>query len=420
MEIDRRRIIKVSLLIVIPVLLLVLLFNAPSIITISSDEGAAIAIADSKDGSFKKIGTTKTTHFFFKKPANIYISADLQGKQSITSAQFKRFTRQSVDLRLANTVSAKKISSVAVVNAIFDNNKGQGIVYGQNTLINFNADMSPSDPNPEFLGLPYIKKIVWYDFNTFVYQTAEGMGQFISGNNKGMDNVGSSTVGDVSIDTTDTTPQGGPLIIDIARVTNKPLVLLSSTNIFTSTNLGTKLQAITSFDRAGSETHVFTSGENIFRTVSPPETKEAKPNQKSQKPQINVEEYSYEGKKLRTTQLDDTASVVGIVKRGNTTYVLTTSKLHIIKAGTVQKTDLYFAAPADITLYKNQVVVLAKDGLWKIADDNTTFQLAFKFTANGVGLKNSMSVTANNQLLFGTTPADNSDTSNNATFVTSF
>lgn len=412
---DRRKIIKVALLIVVPVLLLILVLNGPSIVTISSEEGANIAVATSKDGTFKKIGTTKVTHLFFQKPSSIYVSAELKDRQTVASVKLARLRNKSVDLKLTNIVPVKKISDGAVVDAIFSGNKGQGIVYGQDILVNFLTDSPNAPVNPQFVGLPYVKKIVWYDFDNFAYQTKQGMGQFIGGSDKGLGGVGSNTSGDVVIDPDSSTEQGGPLIIDISRTGNNPLVLLSSTNIFTSTNMGSRLQAITSFDKAKSETHVFTTADSIFRVVNPPEGSDANAKQ----PQTTVEEFTYAGKKTRITSLDDNSEVVNITKRGSTTYILTKSNLYTINASGTQKVDLYFGTPADMVLYKNQVVVLANDGLWKLSDDSLSFQLLFKFTNNGVGLISSMSMDPNNQLLFGTTPASSDKKSNGATFVTS-
>ncbi|HEY1064378.1 MAG TPA: hypothetical protein VGE30_03755 [Candidatus Saccharimonadales bacterium] len=414
---NRKKIIQRVLLIGLPLFVLAVLFSGSSFVTIESEQGASIMMTDTKDGAFEKIGTTKVTHFFFRKPAVLYVSAELNGEQSITSVKPKRLSIQSVKLNLSTTTTAKKLSDGAVMDANFEGNKGRGIVYGQNTFVSFFTNSPDTDTDPQILGLPYIQKVVWNDFNNFVYLSdGGGVGQFVGGVDKGDSEVGSLITGDVNIDTENTTEQGTPIILDISRTGDKPLVLLSQGNIFTSTDMGSRLRAITSFEPENRETAIFTADDSIFK-VTYPELQDAEVEDSGDKPQILLEEYSYSGEKIQNTYLDDDSAVVNIIKHDDTVYILTQAGLYTVEGETVRGSDIYFANPADMVVYQDQVLVLAKDGLWKVADDKS-FQLVFRYSKYGNGLMDSMSIDTNNQLIFGTTATD--ETSSTATFGLSF
>jgi hypothetical protein len=370
---DRKRIVRLALIAIVPVLLLITLLCGPSFVTIESSKGANIMMAETKDGIFKKIGTTKVTRFFLRQPPRLYVSAELSGKQTIASIPPKRLSHQSVRLELSKTTTAKKLTDGAVMDANFSGNQGRGIVYGQNTLVGFYTDSSAPDTNPEFVGMPYVRKVIWNSFDTFMYLSEEGVGQFINGVDKSDSEVGTTITGKVNIDSNNTTEQGTPIIVDISKTDGHPLVLLSHGNIFTSTDMGTHMRAVVSFEPTNREMNIFTTQDSIFK-VTYPELIDADIKGNNEKPKILLEEYSYTGEKLNNTYLDDDSNVVSIVRQGTTTWVLTQAGLHVVDGKTVRKSDIYFANPADMVVYKDQVLVLAKDGLWRVGSGGL-FQL---------------------------------------------
>lgn len=414
---ETKKIKRYSIIAVLGILLLVFLFNAPGVVTIKTENSANISMTDGKDGEFKKIGTTKTTRFFFKKPTVFYVSAETDGKQTIQSFKPKRFTFKTIELELKDTVPAQKISDGAVVDAFFDSNQGRGIAYGQNIVVDFKTDSESSNNNPEIAGLPYVKKIVWQDINNFVYLSSPTIGQFSGGVDKGDSEVASVTSGDVAINSDTITESGAPRITDISMTAGKPLVLLSSTNIFTSSNLGTNLDGITSFEKEAGETSIFTTENNIYKVTYPDLTDDH--DAKQTKAIVTLDKFSYSGEWASTIKLDDASEVVSIAEKDNTVYVLTQFGIHTIKDERVTDTSLYFANPADMVIYKGRIVVLGKDGLWQLNENDASFQLLYRFTEFGTGLKGSMSVSPNNVLIFGTTTI-NSDSDKSATFSTSF
>jgi hypothetical protein len=417
---ERSKKIKLGILGAVILLLLIGALNAPSIVTVTSKPGATISIATEKGGQFKKIGQTKATYISFGKPKDIYVLAQLGDQVTYGSATQKRFTRQSLSLSLADGIKAEKITDGAVFDAIFQGTKGQGLVAGQNTLINFSTVSANEPVNPQFVGLPFISKIIWYDFNNFVYLTDEGVGQFINGTDAGLSGVGTRITGEVRLDPSNTNASDSPIIKDMAKADDGPLVLLSNTNIFTSIDRGTSLRAISSFESDKRDTSIFASGNSIFKITAPPLTEsESDSDIASNKLPMTVQELSYTGKVISTTDLKDSQEVIDIVKKGSTTYVLSYSGLQIIKDGEVSKQSLYFSDVAGMTLYKDKVVLLADSGLWNVSEDGKSYSRLFNFETNGVGLEKSLSIDPNKQLIFGTRPASNK-ADNSATFVTSF
>lgn len=424
MTVNNKRTIRIAILVAIPLLALIIFLNGPSIVTVESEPGAQIALAHERSGEFTTIGAGKVTHLIFGTPATKYISATLDGKQTITTVQTKRWSPQSIKIAIADMVEARKVSDGAVVDPIFNGNKGQGIVASQNILVNFNTESADEPVNPEFVSLPYIQKVIWYDYDNFVYLSDEGVGQFINGANQGFQNVGTTTSGDVRIEAGATAANGSPYIRDIAKDGDNPLVLLSNTNVFTSSNMGSKLRAVYSFDPPNSDMNIFASGGSIFK-VTAPELGHTHANEaeeevhEDEEPYMAIEEISYTGKIINASIIDDDQAVVDIVKKGSTTYVLTLTGVHTINGEDVQKEGLYFTDIAGMTLYQGEVVILADDGLWSLSEDGRSYQLLYRFADNGVALTGSLSVDPSNQLYFGTRAREGSS-EDGATFVTSF
>jgi hypothetical protein len=406
---------RIIVLVIILLLLIVGLLNAPSIVTIEAPSGADIAMSTERGGAFEVIGNTKVTRLFFSKPENLYISANQGNKQSLATVQLQRFKRQTVRLDLINTITAKKISDGSVTNAIFSGSNGQGIVAGQDSLINFSTTSENQPLKPAFAGLPYIRKIIWYDLDNFLYLGNKGVGQFISGNDGGNTNFASTITGKVEVGNTDVS--GVPLIRDMAKTAGLPPVFLSTTNIFVGDTYGNRLRTISKFKQADRDTSLFTSGTSIFKVSAPLLTEAEDDDRTPAKPETTIEELSYSGKTIRNLEITDDKEVIGVIKQNGIIYVLTTDDLYTIRGATIQKHNLHFRSPAGITLYKNQLILLADDGLWKITDSGTTFQRLYELGSFGVGLEGSLSVDPNNQLYFGTRSDGDTQSNNAATLL---
>jgi hypothetical protein len=421
---NKTKIIIGSLLSLIVIVGLILFLTRPGKVTVTSESGAELSVATEKSGMFKKIGVGTATYSTRKVPSEVYVMATKDGKKTISGLVAERGKTKSVNLALTAQVSVKPIMNGSVSSAFFDGTVGQGIVAGDYSLVNFKTDRVDEPLRPEFIGIPYLKKAIWYDANNFVYNSfRQGVGRFINGKHVGKEGFANSISGK---DLDSLEPEETDDIVDIkdiSRSGDKPLVLLSSSNIFISNDRGGSLRSIAGFEPTSSSTvGLFTTSDYIFRFAGDDPSAHAS---ESEAPSNNkndhastLYQYDYSGKELAKLSIHS-ESVRAVASRGKKSFILTPEKLILSEAGGTSDLALYFTYARDITTYKNRVVLLGDGGLWQIGDDGVSLQLLYDFKESGVGLAQSFSISAGS-LIFGTEqrPGDTKNTSK--MFVTQF
>jgi hypothetical protein len=383
---------------------LVLYLNRPSSVYVSAEQGSDLFVATSKGGEFKKIGTTNVTYKTKKLPSDVYFMATHDTKKTISGVSLKKGDKKSLTLTLANKAAATQIADEALSNVYLDGTVGQGIVSDEFTLVNFETNKDVP-VRPEFAGLPYMKKIVWYDANNFVYSSfRQGVGSFINGVPLYQNGIGVKIFNKDGSES-DEGYDDEILVDDISKSPKQPLVLASPTNIYLSNDMGNTLRSIIVYDSVkgitnslhATDSHIYRhSGEEPASYAS----EEGSSDKSKEVHSSKLYEYDYSGKETNTITIPDT-TIRAITETSNKTYVLTPNNLLVIDNGAINTQSLYFNFARDITTYKNNVVLLGDSGIWKVGEDGLSLQLLYEFNDGGVGLAKSFS-TSNDTLIFST------------------
>jgi hypothetical protein len=390
---------------VILAIALLLFLNRAGTLSISSEDGADIFVATSQGGEFKKIGTSHAEYKTRELPSDVYIMSTKGDRKTISGATIKkRGSNDTLNVTLANTVNASKISDGAVFNTFIEGPLVQGIIPEEYMLTSFRTD-SFATTRPDFANLPFVKKVVWYDKDNFVYSSLrDGVGRFVNGVDLGRAGFASNSDRESnSIESDD----GVSLIefTDISKQTGRPLIILSDSSIFSSEDMGTTVQKIIDYKKHDGMNIIYTTKDYVFRfsgdEPSAYADEEGKPVNKPAEHTSFLYQYTYQGKEVRKISVD-AESVVGVASVGEKIFVATPYQLVSANQTKESIVPLYFSYVRDLTNYKDSVVLLADDGLWKVGEDGTSMQLLYPFTGKGVGLGKSFSVTTSGQLLFGT------------------
>jgi len=387
--------------------------HRPGTIVITTEPGANISIANTPGGAFTKIGTGTAKYSSRKIPSDVYVMVTTGSKKTMAGASLQRGKTQDLNLRLSNVVPAKVLVESSLSSMFIEGPLVQGIVPGQYSLTSFNSTNPTSTIRPEFAGLPYIKKIVWYDKDNFIYNTlSEGVGRFIAGKDNGNRDIGNGLSG-VGLDTTTSdTPE--VQLQDFARSKDKPLVLVSQNNLFLSNNMGTNLRSISRITTPpGSINQLAVNNDYIFRFYANKPSDYEEDSGRT----ADVYQYNYDGQEINHLHIDGNY-VSAIASLKDTVYAITPTGLHTVKNGAQKKVPLYFQYGKDLIEYKDSVLFLADDGLWRITDDGSA-QLLYSFSSNGVGLSGSLSI-SDGQVIFGSTSSPKTSNVTTKMFTLSF
>lgn len=404
-------ILSIALLLITVVALLVLYLNRPGTINITTESDAEIYVSTERGGEYKKIGTSKAKYSTSRVPVTVYVMVSKDSKKTLSSVLLSRGDNKIMELSLKDKVKSNKLYDGALSYVHVDDSVVQGILPDDYSIVNFRTDRE-EEMRLEFVGIPYLSKIVWYDTNNFVYRTFDKeVGLF-------KDSTDLSTSGlakNISlIDDNNPDFEDYPAFYDMSKYPGKPLVLVSSLGVFVSDDMGVSVKQIVKPLSNTAETYgVFTTENNIFvyKQLEPADQEE----HTSQKNKVAVIEYDYTGKLIKTLDIPG-GSINNIVEKNNITYILTDSGLVTIKDGIVSDLPLYFNYIRDITVFKGKLLVLGDEGLWLV--DNNSLYLMYGFEGGAVGLAESLS-TSGNSLVFGS-QLDPNGAGKSETFITSF
>lgn len=382
---------------------LVLYLTRHGTITISSEPGAELFVATSRGAEFKKIGTTTATFKSRQTPLDVYFMAARDGKKTISGTTIKRGDNKPLKLALTNKVEAKQIANQSLANVYLEGVTGQGIIPAEFTLVNFRTD-GDVPLRPDFAGLPYIKKVVWYDANNFVYSSFnQGVGSFINGKPLYSNGIGTEILG--TNETDDAVYEEDFKLLDISKVPGQPLVLSSSDELFLSDTMGSTLRPIAKFEAMPQTiSSLFTTKSHIYRHSGEEPAAYASEENVAADQALHssvLYEYDYQGKNTNEFTIPD-STVRAMAEKNNKTFILTPDKLITLEGGTAASDSLYFKLARDLTSYKDRILLLGDGGVWQISEDGTSSQLLFEF-GDGAGLAQSFS-TSGDTLIFGTQP----------------
>lgn len=416
-----KRLVVILVVVIVAIVGLALFFNRPGKVRITAEAGAEISVATEKGGKFTKLGTTSATYSTRKVPTEVYIMVSKDGKKTISSSHLKRGKTNELNLALAAPGNATKIANGAYSNVLLNGTLGQGIVPDEYTLISFQTNKD-APTRPEFAALPYIKKVVWYDANNFIYTSLnEGVGRFMGGTATYEAGLGTSVTGGNIDDFGNDELDSIVGLVDVSRSGSKPLVLMSANKLFLSNDMGTSLQTINTFKANDSTNYgLFTTDNYIYRFLGEDPSAYASEGSGGKSTSTTehaskLYQYDYTGKELASISIDDD-TVRAVVSAGDKTLVLTPNKLILAKGSNTQTLDLYFTFARDLISYKGKVLLLGDNGVWQIAEDGVSLQLLYEFKDTGVGLAQSFSISGN-KLIFGTQPRPEDTNHNTATYA---
>ena len=412
----KRSYIVILVLVIVGTGVLLFFLNRPATLEIISESGADISVSDEKGGEFKSIGKSRATYKTREYEKPVYVQTTNGAKKTISGAKLVKGKKTTLNLKLVEPITANTISEGSVYNTYIEGTLVQGIVPDEYILASFRTD-GYQTTRAGLTTVPYVKKIVWYDKDNFVYSSLRsGIGQFIAGKNMGNDGGIATKLSGVDLpDVTQNPGSNVPLvkISDIAKSGSRPLALVSDSNLFLSDDLGTSLRSIAGFKTEdGATNEVFATQDYIFKysgelpAAYADETGEGSDKEVEQS---IITQYTYDGEKIRDITIND-ESVINVTQVNDTVYVLTPSELVRSNSSSAVEVPMYFTFVSDITTYKSNGVILADEGVWKISDDGVSMQRLYDFKDNGVGLTKSFAST-NGALIFGTTPKPEENTS---------
>lgn len=390
--------------ILIPVIGIIVFMSRPGTVEIRSESGAEIYVATEKGGEFNKIGTSSAVYKSSKDSSSVYIMTTKDSKKTISGVQIEKGKTQKITLDLQEKVAATKISNGSVFNAYVSGQNIQGITPEQFTLVNYSNNPEETI-KPGFARLPFLKKIVWYDANNFIYNSfRNGVGRYINSNPVGKDGLGDSIYGE----NIDGIIAGEVDLGDISKTDQQPLVLMSETNMFTSSDMGSSIASIASFEpiKDGENHTLFTTNEHIYRLAGLDPASYASESESEESDghghASTLTQYRYDGVKSNSFDLEiDTTDIKALTEKNKIIYILTGEKLITIKDNVISDLDLYFTYARDLTLYSGKIVLLGDDGVWVVNDTGSSAHLLFEYPDSGVGLAQSFSLSGNS-LIFGT------------------
>lgn len=397
----KRRYLFIALAVLMLLLGLLFYSNRPGKLHIIADPGATISISRSQGSEFEVIGTGEATYSSRDFAADVYILVSKDGGKTISGAVLQRGSTKELKLTLAKLASVQTVTDGGVISPRIDGTLVQGILPVDHSATSFRTD-SYETTRAELVGLPYLQRIIWYDMNNFVYLTLSStVGRVVNGQDESNQNLASIVGGRVGEDViANELGSGGVQFIDVSRYPDKPLVLLTKTAIVASDNMGTSVRRLAQVSGSAFGSRVFASKNKIvwLSNNSPSGIDDESQNGTGSQ----IIEFDYDGKQLReyNAPAELVLSVVGL---GDDTYILTEEKLTVINKQGEKTVPLYFKYAADLVLYKDSVLLLADNAVWKINDGGTSIQLLAETEDSGVGLRDSFSVNQIGELLFGTT-----------------
>lgn len=403
----KRRHVVILVLLMLATCGLIYFLNRPGTLVITTEGDAEISISRQQGGEFKSIGRGTATYSSRDFSTDVYVQATKGGRKTISGATLSRGVTNTLKLTLGNRVEATAISDGAVLNARLDDTLVQGILPFDYTMTSFRTDRFETT-RAELVGLPYMQKVVWYDGNNFVYVALSGgVGRLVNGVDEGDTGIAASVSDETLVNRDDSDESDTPIVSasDISMSPGRPLVLSTNRGLLASEDMGTSLRALYRQDEDASDNKVFTTPDRVIwlRDALPAATSdEAESKAHDSDHRTGITEVDYSGKKLRQFNLD-ASEVIGATAVGQQTYVLADQQLIVQDGDQHRIVPVYFKYAADIILYKDSVLILADNAIWKVVDGGYSVQLLSEFNDVGVGLRGSFSINHAGELLFGTT-----------------
>lgn len=367
-------------------------------VTITAPEGSAILISTDKDEDLRQIGTTKATYRTKDIPTNLYIAIEKDGQKTLSGVEITEKKNYFATLSLnPQTKDAQVLTNGSVSSPFIEGTRIQGISL-RYKLTNFRTDAFETQKSA-FIGLPYMKKIIWKDANNFVYVTFAGkVGRFINNNDLG----------------TEYSIQAKPLpdaveniaaLSDAVKTPDGRIFAVSSNYLVVSSDFGATFNPVAKIESLSDTPVIFADNSNIYIVDESPPSAYA--SERIRKNQTGEDEhggtlfrYNFSGKLQDKGRVE--GAPLGVVKGGNKPVLATNEGLSD-NNGLI---PLYLNNVTDGEVIGKSGYVLADNGLWKLGSDSRSLQLVYDISKYGVGLEQSLSTYQNN-ILIGTTPGIN-------------
>jgi len=376
-------------------------------VLVSTDPSADIYAAVEPEGEFENIGQGSAS-FSTKQQTPIYFKVVKGEQESLLAVSAKALDGQTVEIALLEPLSAQKFLEGPIVDPMIEKDLIYGISANTNSIFNVGiSEFKP--PKLSYVGLPFLKEIVWQDSNNFVYERySGGVGAFINGDIIGSAHFGSGTNSD-----------SAGRFYALAKHGEQPLALLGDDGIYTSSNLGKTNKRVyqTAVDEAwylnADDDYIYYASYKLpTHHATETEDVDLADLHEDDLPSVHIYVLDYEGGLVVDTVLQNTARVYDIARVGDSQqFVILGDKSAVVIAPQNQSEAShsdYFLSSVNMLSVGDNLFVFNQFGIWRMEPATGLRQLVFKFIASQNYVPGSAEVTASGNLQFTATSTSSS------------
>lgn len=364
-------------------------------VIITAPAGASISIGTDKGADLEKAGITKASFKTREFPTMLYIRAEKDGQVTISGVEILEKRKYTVNLELKETTKEVVVLSQGSVGSpLITGSRIQGVSL-QYSLTNFRTDAFETQRSA-FIGLPYIKKVVWKDADTFAYQTFAGkVGRFIGGQDLGTEySIEARPLPDAIENISE--------LSDVSLGKNGRLYATSNNYLLVSTDFGATFKPLVKIEALSDTPKLFTTNDSLVVVDEAAPSQYASEQIRRNKPAEHEHAstafiFGYDGKLKQKSAIE--GKPIDIISPSGEPKLITNEGI----SSNNLFVPLYLTNTADAITNRSTGYTLADNGLWQLSEDGKSLHLIYDISKYGVGLENSLSI-YNGKIVVGTTP----------------
>lgn len=381
---NRRKLVlglAVTAAVILFVLLILKLFTAT--ISIKTNNPNAKIFVKQGSGEFSEIGVGEAK-YKTRSSAVVFVEARLSDQVSQKSVAPKRLRNTRVSLELEQLAAAKFIATAPLLYPHIEN----GFVYGINPHTN-GFEAQPIENNnavpPVLPQLPFLKRIVWFDAQNYIYAT-QGRG-----------------VGVISSDLGKQISHQSLSYSDAVAANRDAVVLLAADGVYLAKSIDIEQTTKIASTVEHSEPNLTADDEFIYFSSLIFETGTEEDQQPPAK-ETKLEVFNLNGQKAHEFTLPFKEKVYKVAAVDETTLALLSPAgltLLDIKSGQTRNEVFSFGEVQDMLIFNGRLLLLGAAGLWEYDKTGSEYHKIATYPAGEEYVKNSL-VVIGNELYFST------------------
>ncbi len=411
-----RMVFLLCLVLVIVVLVNIFNYFKSAKITVSTNTSSVVEVSTEKDGEFKKVGDGDTT-FRTLETGDIYIRTTNNDGMSVRGLSVENFKSYQIELNVSDTYDRSFAYFGAVSYGIKDGTLVQGIQPDTSDVTSFDTE-SFKPPKIGFISVPYLKRIIWDDNDSFIYVSFTGIGLFKNGSNLGVNEFAIKVYTKEGIEPAGFGIENDELnaitlsLKDIVRHSkSSPLFLLSSEGLYSSSDTGKTVQKILHINDTENSKIIAANNKVIVTTgITPSEYAGEHDHDHDEKEAkyIDVAILSGDGDELESFEIE--GSAVNYSASSDTESILVTDEaLGLIdESNNLITQPIYTNLTRSAISFNEQLFVLNDYGVFVFKDD--ALRMVHRFNSSETGVENSF-YTSTGELVFGVRDDESKDSS---------